>query len=76
MKKVKKSDCVGCRDNFYNGNNSLGVKECWSLASAKLIQRKQVPLDQRPPWDQPYEKRPSCYKRSGYVFVNKPEARG
>jgi hypothetical protein len=31
--------CEGCHDNFYNGNNKLGVKECWSLKSAKVVRR-------------------------------------
>ena len=31
--------CVGCRDNFYNGNNSIGVSECWSLKTARVVFR-------------------------------------
>jgi hypothetical protein len=33
------SPCVGCRNNFYNGNNSLAVSQCWSLKSARLVKR-------------------------------------
>ena len=36
----KREFCAGCRQNFYNGNNDLGVKECWSLKSAKLKERE------------------------------------
>ncbi len=31
--------CVGCRQNFYNGNNTIGVAECWSLKSARICKR-------------------------------------
>ena len=31
--------CIGCRNNFYNGNNNLGVKQCWSLKSARKVKR-------------------------------------
>jgi hypothetical protein len=42
--------CKGCRDNFYNGNNDLNVKRCWSLDSAKLVKRLLIPVDLRPPY--------------------------
>lgn len=31
--------CVGCRNDFYNDKNPLGVKRCWSLASARMKTR-------------------------------------
>ena len=46
---MDKDYCVGCRDNFYNGNNDLGVKECWCLKDAKLVMKKEVHIDQAPP---------------------------
>ena len=46
---MDKDYCVGCRDNFYNGNNNLGVKECWCLKDAKLVMKKEVHIDQAPP---------------------------
>ena len=27
-KSEKLKHCVGCRDNFYNGNNPYGITEC------------------------------------------------
>ena len=40
---IKKLDlCVGCRDNYYNGNNPHGVKECWHLKSAKRVTRYRI----------------------------------
>lgn len=32
-----KEMCRGCRDDFYNGTNGLGVKECWCFKGAEVI---------------------------------------
>jgi len=69
-KSDKKKFCQGCRNNFYNGNNDLGVAECWNLSAAKLVSRKRVSLWQSPPWLQEPEKVLSCRDESGYVFVD------
>jgi len=70
----KLKHCVGCHDNFYNcaahSGSSTGL--CWSLPSMKLILRKEVSIDQRPPWTQKARKFPSCYHRQRFVYV-KPE---
>ena len=59
--------CAGCRDNFYNrGKDDL----CWMLAAMKLVWKKPVPVDQRPPWDNPAVRLPNCYRRKGYVYVD------
>jgi hypothetical protein len=42
-RKMKTTEhCTGCRNNFYNGNNSLGVARCWSLAKAKLVTKFRI----------------------------------
>jgi hypothetical protein len=66
---MDKKHCVGCRENFYNGNNSLGIQECWMLKSAKLILRKAVHRDQRAPWNQTATEKPSCYRSQDYIYV-------
>lgn len=66
---MDKSKCTGCRNDFYNGHNDLGVTECWSFKAAKLERRKMVHINQRPPWNQKAEWFPSCYSRPGFVFV-------
>lgn len=66
---MDRKHCVGCRENFYNGDNPFGIVECWSLKDAVLISRKEVPVDQRPPWTQGPVMKPSCYRRKGYVYV-------
>jgi hypothetical protein len=70
-KAEKLKHCIGCSENFYNGNNPLGVKECWNLKNARLILRKRVGMWQRPPWEQPPVKALSCKRDQGYVFVQK-----
>jgi len=44
------SRCSGCRNNFYNGNNSLGVTKCWSLDTAKVVWRIAIGYWEEPPY--------------------------
>lgn len=67
--------CSGCRNDFYNGNNPMGVKECWSLKDAQLILRKEVSVDQRPPWNQAPQRLPNCYSRPRFVYVKPDQVR-
>ncbi len=34
--------CAGCRNNFYNDKNPLGVKQCWSLKAARVVTRFRI----------------------------------
>lgn len=65
-----KSLCSGCRNNFYNGNNNLGVSECWSLKDAKLKTRycipSNVPLNQRGSYIK--VRTYTCYHKTGYAY--------
>ncbi len=73
-RKPTKKDCVGCRDNFYNGNNEYGIQECWSLESATLEPRFLIHRDLPPPYKgEPLRMVPSCYKKQDFVTV-KPDA--
>lgn len=74
-KAEKLKHCDGCNENFYNGNNPLGVQECWSLETAKLIWRKRVPMDQRPPWTQKARRYFACRREKGAVFVGPDQVR-
>lgn len=40
MKKIDK--CDGCRNQFYNNNNALNIKTCWSLKKAKVVTRYKI----------------------------------
>lgn len=66
-----KDDCIGCEDNFYNGNNPYEIQECWHFKDAKFVFKKAVPLDQVPPHKQKLERFLNCYKKKGYVFYIK-----
>ena len=68
-KSQKLMHCVGCRDDFYNHPGQHGSTGCWMLEGMKLVWRKAVPVDQRPPWMMPARRVPSCYRRKGYVFL-------
>lgn len=66
-------DCAGCRDDFYNGKNDLGVARCWGLDSATFVKRIEIHVDQRPPYRQKPALAPSCYHPPRHVMVN-PDA--
>ena len=66
---MDKKHCAGCRDNFYNGHNSIGVSECWMLKDAKLILRRRVGIWETPPWTAKPETLPNCYNAEGVIFV-------
>lgn len=73
---MTKKDCVGCENNFYNGNNDLGVSECWSFdKKKKLISRKPVHIDDKPPWLNKPEKHPDCYHKRRWLFID-PKRKG
>lgn len=73
-RKPTKRDCIGCKDNFYNGNNEYGIQECWCLKDATLEKRLLIPTDMRPPYNaKMLSTVPSCYRKKGYATV-KPEA--
>lgn len=65
---MDKKHCTGCYNNDYNYGLG-GAKECWCLKDAKIIWRKEVHVDQRPPWTQKARKFPDCYRKSRYVYV-------
>lgn len=63
---MDKKHCAGCRNNFYNGNNSLGVDECWSLKTAKMVWRIPVGNRERPPYKGKRKVRvPDCWYGEG-----------
>lgn len=67
--------CSGCDNNFYNGNNQYGVKQCWSVPDAKIVWGKLLSVDQPCPDD--YLKtakkvrRPNCYRPKRIIFVTR-----
>ena len=51
---------------FYNYKPHDG---CWIFKSAKLIMRKEVHINDVPPWNHKPKLLPSCYRKSKYVYV-------
>lgn len=66
--------CVGCKDNFYNGNNPYGIEKCWGLRAMRLDRYILIRIDERPPYlNRELQELPVCYKKEHYVKV-KPES--
>lgn len=40
--KGQKKYCSGCDSNFYNGNNQMGIKECWHFGKSKTVKRFRI----------------------------------
>ena len=76
MRKPKKSTdlCIGCYNNFYNGNNPYGVAQCWSYPKAVVEKRLLVSIHQTPPYNAKLAAwYLSCFRRQGYAAV-RPDA--
>ena len=59
--------CRGCEDDFYNGNNPLGIQRCWSAATGEIVKRYAIGT-----WTMPASpgaftevEVPNCYRRKG-----------
>jgi len=70
-----KSLCVGCHNDYYNHNGNSHTGECWMFENAKLVKRKCVHIDQRPPWNQNPIWVFDCYSERGYVYVGANQIR-
>lgn len=69
-KEEKKRHCKGCRNDFYNGDNPYGIQDCWSLEGAELVYKKEVHINQRPPWNQNAIQVLDCYRKPQHVYVD------
>ena len=66
-----KKNCSGCHNNFYNGNNDLGIAECWSLKDAKMKNRWAISTSTPTFQENFYQVRvPSCYQRPGTFYID------
>jgi len=75
MKKKSKTMCAGCRNDFYNeGNNTLGVTECWSFKNAAVCTRWKLPWWTAPTVDGAFQEVTTldCHHQPGqYAFYKK-----
>jgi hypothetical protein len=65
-KEDKKKYCSGCYNNIYNGGMA---KECWCLDDAKVVMRKEVHINQMPPYTQKPKKVLDCYRKQQYAYM-------
>ena len=65
--------CAGCRDDFYNDKNPMGVKRCWGLKTAKLVTRYKIGTWTAPTQPFAFTKVTglSCYHRDGECYYEK-----
>ena len=64
--------CVGCRENFYNGNNEYGIMECWCLKDAKVVWKKFIGMNDVPPWNwQKPVRTLECHRKKGFIKVDR-----
>lgn len=66
---MRKVDCEGCYNDDYN-HGLGGAEECWCFKDARIRLRRAVGLDDVPPWTRTPELLPSCYRKTGYIFVD------
>jgi hypothetical protein len=70
-KEKRETLCPGCTENFYNGNNNLGVKECWNLDSSKIVRRIFIGIDWMPPYAKSEPVRTlSCHRKHRMVSID------
>jgi len=68
-KTAKKELCKGCRNNYYNQQGNSPNGECWSLKRAKVVKRKKIHKQKRPPWDDcEVVQTLSCYHNKHFVY--------
>ncbi len=74
---MNKDLCKGCQDNIYNLAGKPGHSNgCWNLEDAKVVKRRKVPLDKKPPWDDcEVVKVPNCYHDPNHVYVDPEKTR-
>lgn len=79
---MDRKHCIGCRDDFYNSRNPLGVARCWNLKSARLVSRIPIGHWENPPYlDKKTKRVPNCWHGEGsnrihYVDPERIDAAG
>lgn len=63
--------CAGCRDDFYNDHNPMGVKKCWLLDKAKLVRRFRTHRDAMPATPGAFKEVevPDCMNGNGWYYL-------
>lgn len=76
---MDKKYCDGCYQDRYNHKGMcerpsidapVVSDDCWHLKSAKRIRLVEIPINQIPPYRQKSKWVPSCYSKTGYIYVS------
>jgi len=62
--------CEGCYNAIYHDSEENG---CWSFSEMYVTLKKEVHINDRPPWKHTPKKFPSCYRKPKYVYVRKDQ---
>ena len=64
--------CSLCVNNFYNGNNPMGVQRCWLLDTAELKPMYRISVNAPMGVRANYERvqAPSCCHQIGYIHLD------
>jgi hypothetical protein len=67
--------CRGCYNDHYNqpGNSTLG--HCWSLDTAKPVERTSVGTWQEPPYSWQPKTTLSCHRQQGSSWISRDDVR-
>jgi hypothetical protein len=70
MAEIGAEHCQGCRDDFYNGKNQLGIRKCWSRDDAFFVTRYEIHKWTPPTRPGAFVKRilPNCYHSDEYSY--------
>jgi len=69
---IRTKYCVGCYNEYYNQHEP---NHCWHLPKARIIYRKEVHINDRPPWNHTPKKLPDCYRKSKHIYAAADQVR-
>lgn len=67
-KNEKLKHCIGCHNDYYNGRERCGGRDCWHLSGANLVLRRRVHMDDMPPHTHKPQQFFNCRYEPGYSF--------
>ncbi len=69
-KEDKKQLCAGCYNDEYNQGLG-GANECFYFKKARVCKKKEVHIDDVPPWKhQRIFKTLTCYRKPRFVYID------
>lgn len=76
MASNKQQYCGGCRNDYYNRPGNSDTGDCWSLETAKVVNRTRVGWWEKPPYKWKPVKTLDCYHTPGvYAWLPREDVR-